>query len=215
MWFGLLVEVLAGGLAPIGCAACDAPVRPAALFCAPCAETVLRAPRAASAAFLLGGAAHEAITRLKYGDRPDLGARLGRALGEVVKAGRASPRALVVPVPLHPEKLRERGYNQAALLAAPVARALGAELGCTILGRVRATHAQARLAREARLTNLKGAFRCARPRSVTSRHVVLVDDVRTTGATLAECTEVLLGAGAASVLAVTLAVRDDQLHATA
>lgn len=120
---------------------------------------------------------------------------------------RALPEVdVVAPVPLHPRRLAERGYNQAALLASPVARGLRVPLVPRALTRVDDTPQQVMLDRAARLVNLEGAFSAARAR-VRGTRVLLVDDVRTTGATLDACTNVLREAGAIDVLSLVLAIR--------
>jgi ComF family protein len=206
---------LADLLAPPACAACDARLRRRAVFCASCAAAVLpAAPRPAEAgappllAFgLFGGALAEAIRRLKYGDRPDLAGPLGHLARQAARAGGVEAD-LVVPVPLHPARLAARGYNQAALLGGAVAAELSLPLAARALARTRATPPQARLARAARLGNVAGAFRVRRPGAVRGRRVLLVDDVSTTGATLAACAEALRAAGAAEVTALVLARTD-------
>jgi predicted amidophosphoribosyltransferase len=112
----------------------------------------------------------------------------------------------VVPVPLYPRKLRQRGWNPAALLARPLAAALGVSLQTSWLRRVRDTAVQAGLSRDARIHNMRGAFR-ARP--VAPSRVLLVDDVRTTGATLLEAASCLEARGHdVSTLALAWALHD-------
>jgi ComF family protein len=110
-----------------------------------------------------------------------------------------------VPVPLHPSRLAERGYNQSSLLARRVARHLGAPFAPLALARARDTPKQATLDREARLANVAGAFRVREPTRVYGRAVLLVDDVSTTGATLAACAQALQAAGASAVATAVLA----------
>lgn len=120
--------------------------------------------------------------------------------------GRVMPGArvqAVVPVPLHPARLRQRGYDQALELARPVAAALGLPLQADALRRVRATEAQTTLGAAARRGNVRGAF-VACPGKLP-RHVALLDDVMTTGATLAECASALRRAGVVRVEAWVLA----------
>jgi ComF family protein len=194
-------ELAGNWLAPPACAACDA-VLPAkrTAFCSACATTVERADRTLPfSPYIFGGALKTAIVRLKYEHRADLALPLGELLrASVASAGLSAD--LIVPVPLHPLRLVERGYNQAALLAAHVARDV-APLS-TSIRRIEARKRQASLARDERLENLAGAF-VARP-AVKDKTVMLIDDVRTTGATLAAAEVALREAGAAGVLSVTL-----------
>lgn len=190
-------------LAPQRCAACEERTR--LLFCPACAPSVERALDPKRAVFDYGGAIEVAIQRYKFHARPDLAPRLAAPLAEGARA--LGPFDVVVPVPLHPRRLVERGFDQAALLAAPVARAIGAGYDPRSLRRVRNTPKQSKLPRNERLSNVRGAFRCVRP--VRGRKVLLIDDVATTGATLAACEETLIEAGAAAVLPFVLALRDD------
>lgn len=113
---------------------------------------------------------------------------------------------LIVPVPLHPQRLRERGYNQAALLARRLAQVAMMPIDEQALQRVRHTNSQVEThSREERLKNMVFAFQCTRPELVANHDIILVDDVSTTGATLNDCARALRVAGAASVHAITLA----------
>lgn len=193
---------LAELVAPSRCAACD--LTTTLLFCEGCAATTERATNG-EGAFVYGGAIAEAIVRLKYQRRSDLAARLGDAMAVAVRRD----VDIVVPVPLHAVRAAERGFNQSALLARPVARALDVPLGARVLERLRDTPRQAALDRQERFTNVKAAFRCRDPRAVQGKAVLVVDDVRTTGATLAECSVALGRAGARAVYPWVLAVRDE------
>jgi ComF family protein len=201
---------LADALAPPACAACDVLLDRRAVFCAACASAVLptRAPASSIpdvAAFALyGGPLATALRRLKYADRADLAGPLGHLLRHAARSARIRAD-IVVPVPLHPLRLAERGYNQASLLAAALAEELEAPLAARVLARTRATEQQARLERARRLENVAGAFRVRAPHRVRGKKVVLVDDVATTGATLKACGDALLAAGASSVSALVVA----------
>jgi len=203
------LDLVASFLAPPRCAACDSPVARLAVFCPPCASTVQPAEDAgdgAIAAFVYGGAVADAITRFKYGARPDLARPLADLLWHAVAAHAQLLRgSLVVPVPLHPVRLAERGFNQSALLARPISRRLGAPFLPLALARVRDTPRQASLGREERLGNVGSAFAVRQASRLRGRPVLLVDDVRTTGATLAACTQAVLEVGAGPVTTAVLA----------
>ncbi len=111
----------------------------------------------------------------------------------------------IVPVPLHPLKFREREFNQAARLAAPLAAATGIPLNEKILQRIAATATQTLLTRDERATNMKNAFAVRPHLRLTGQKIVLVDDVFTTGATTSACARALRDAGAAEVCVWTLA----------
>lgn len=111
----------------------------------------------------------------------------------------------VVPVPLHPVRERERGLNQAAILARALSRARGIPFRPRALQRARFTETQTHLDRAERQQNLHGAFRVRRPRTLAGCRVLLVDDVLTTGSTLSECAATLRADGADPALVLTLA----------
>jgi len=115
------------------------------------------------------------------------------------------PVDVILPVPLHRQRLQQRGFNQAGLLAAEFGRRLSMPVRFGVLGRQRATQPQTRLGRRERLENVQGAFAVAKPEWVRDQSVVLIDDVFTTGATADACGKALLQAGAAGVGVLTLA----------
>jgi ComF family protein len=137
-----------------------------------------------------------AVQVLKYARRRALADALGQLLAERYPF---APTAVLVPVPLHISRLRERGFNQAVLLARRLGRARGLAVVSRALVRTRATHAQPGLTAAARRTNLAGAFALRPGTVVAGLELVLIDDVLTTGATADACARVLSAAGAARV----------------
>jgi len=147
----------------------------------------------------------DALRRLKFDDRPDLAAPLASTFAPLLPLLLAHKPQVVVPVPLHPARLVERGYNQAALLARALARWIDTPLAPLALRRSLRTSRQTDLAREARAANVANAFVVHPPSLIYGRSVVLVDDVETTGATLDACRRALEAAGARLVVSAVVA----------
>ncbi|MCS7061095.1 MAG: ComF family protein [Anaerolineae bacterium] len=149
----------------------------------------------------------EGIHEFKYNGAPQLAEPFARLMLQAwigASAGGELVVDLVVPVPLHAGRLRERGFNQSERLAFYVARHIGIPMMPHALARTRHTEHQARLGAAERRANVQGAF-AADGAHCAGRRILLVDDVLTTGTTLCECTAALLDAGAVSVSALTLA----------
>lgn len=144
------------------------------------------------------------IRRHKYGRDQSLTHALAECVGEPLPLAE-NDYDLVVPVPLHPERLRWRGFNQAALLGVSIARRLGRPLDSGSLVRTRATQPQTARDRHERYRNVRNAFVVRRPARIANRRILLIDDVMTTGATVDECARALLAAGARRVDVLTLA----------
>ena len=195
-------RVLLSIFGPNRCAACDAPAHENAVFCAGCALVVERIEDE-HAPFAYGGPIAAAITRFKYLPVPELARPLGALLASEAQKRDFDDIEAVVPVPLHPTRLFERGFNQATLLARPVARALGVPLLARALVRTRPTPRQAELDRSTRLRNVENAFVA---RTNIRARVLLVDDVRTTGATQNACAVALRAAGSPHVRCLVLAI---------
>jgi len=146
------------------------------------------------------------IHRFKYNGHYYLRHQLAEWLGATFADERIATRRadFLVPVPLHSARLREREFNQADVLARLLALRSGLPVRAC-LQRIRYTSTQTRLDRDERMENLRGAFRVPQNQSVQGHHLILVDDVLTTGSTVDECARVLCQAGAASVRVVTVA----------
>jgi ComF family protein len=146
----------------------------------------------------------EAIHRVKFNGETALARSLGRWLARSLP-GEAREADLVAPVPLHPKKVRERGFNQSEFLSSAVAAAASAHHRPKLLSKTTPTHSQTGLGRKDRRRNLRGTFSVGAAVSVTGSRVLLVDDIYTTGCTVEECARVLRRAGARSVRVLTLA----------
>ena len=190
------------------CDGCGAPLpgeAAEAVLCDDCLATP-RPWRRGRAALAYRGTGRRLVLALKHGDRTDLpGAAARWMLGAAAPLVR--PDHLVAPVPLHWWRLFARRYNQSALLSAAVATRAGLDHCPDLLRRVRATPSQDGRDRDARFDNVRNAFGVSarhRPR-VSGRRVLLVDDVMTSGATLAGCADACLAAGATGVDVLVLA----------
>jgi ComF family protein len=155
------------------------------------------------------GELRELVHLLKYEKILPAAAVLGYMLLEAIeKLGLNDAAVLMIPVPLHASKRRERGFNQAAMIARAALKRLGSpqiKLATGLLVRERATVSQIGLTRPQRAENVRGAFRVAHPSRVEGRCILLVDDVLTTGTTASECARVLRKAGADKVFVATVA----------
>jgi ComF family protein len=151
-------------------------------------------------------ALHHAILLLKYEEVTRLGDWFAARLAEIVACeGEAFRADVVVPVPLHPDRQRERGYNQAELIARPLARRLHLKQGAYLLVRTKPRPARLVLSRKEHWDSVRGAYATRKGLRVDKLRVLLLDDVLTTGATLDSCARALKQAGAAAVMGLTVA----------
>jgi len=190
------------------CAKCSEPFFGAitqAFSCANCEHRILHFD-CAVAAYRSRGLVRKLVHDFKYGRQRHLRYPLAEWLGETLNDPRLRDRRfdVIVPVPLHPARERERGFNQAALLAELVASKAALPLRF-VLERIRYTTTQTAYDRAERMENLHDAFRLRKNRDVRQLRVLLIDDVLTTGSTLSECARILKAAGAISVHAATAA----------
>ena len=140
---------------------------------------------------------HKLVYAIKYRSNRELGVWAGKMLGERMQDDRGID--CVIPVPLHPEREKERGFNQAFMIGMGIASVLGVRVESGVLSRVVNTPSQTGLERGQRADNVAEAFELRDTVCVEGCHVLLVDDVVTTGATVAELSRLLLRSGAASV----------------
>lgn len=174
----------------------------------PCGACLQHPPpwEAARAALLFDGGCRDLIHAFKYRHRFHLRRPLALLTAERLAGFAAESKAdLLIPVPLHPRRLQQRGFNQSLLLAEILHSHWRLPLQRQLLQRTRYTTSQTELSAEQRATNLRDAFAVSAPEHCTGKRVLLVDDVFTTGATLAECSRCLLQAGATAVRCVTVA----------
>jgi ComF family protein len=156
--------------------------------------------------FLRHGRVQHLLHQLKYQGQQGVGRALGQLYGfELASAGLGPSFDLIVPVPLHRRKLARRGFNQADAFAEGLAAALPCPWSATALRRTEHTDSQTRKSRAERWQNVATVFEVAKPQEVAGRHILLVDDVLTTGATLEACGAALLAAGAKELSIATIA----------
>lgn len=133
------------------------------------------------------------IHYLKYRGIREAGTELGRIYGcTLMESGFTNGMDLIIPVPLHPARERERGYNQSSFIAAGMAEATGLTVDNCILVRSVRSKTQTKRSRYERWTNVEGIFTVAEPEKITGKHILLVDDVITTGSTIESCANELL-----------------------
>lgn len=173
-----------------------------------CGECILRPPLIGTVRSLgvYESVLHELIHSFKYGGNLALGERLGRLMAEhEYPSFRIRDYSLILPVPLHPRRLRQRGYNQSVILAREISKRNGVAMNFRALRRIVDTDSQTGLKKKERRSNIRHAFSLPDPEAIRGRRVLLVDDVYTTGSTLGECARVLLDGGVEAVGALTLA----------
>jgi ComF family protein len=224
------LRIFADVLYPPVCNSCNALIPSGdPIACPACLESILpvdewdEAYRDALASLCDGGAVADFVAawyferegplrtlmhRLKYGGMTRIGEEFGRTLGERVREAGLGESDVVVPLPLHPSRLRERGYNQCEYIARGVSALTGRPVRTDLLRRARFTPSQTSLGTRERRENVRDAFALRRGAShvVAGKRILLVDDVVTTGATMRSCAEALRRAGALPVIACAVAL---------
>jgi ComF family protein len=187
------------------CHVCGRSVHDEKHLCGECVKTAYEFS-AARSAYLYEGTVRELIHVFKYGCGLRLRGLLSRLVIDFLKdnASLSDNIDAVTFVPLHNNRLRERGFNQSKVLAEAVASDFGIPL-INGLDKIKKTPPQSELSRQKRLSNLKGSFRVRSPKETAGKRILLVDDVMTTGSTLNECSRVLRQAGAVEVRCLTMA----------
>lgn len=209
---------LVNAIYPPKCPLCDVLIPSTINLCNSCSEQVVRLSvdlnfpaltktwfDRCRAAFAFDGPVKNALHHYKYSERMDLARYFAKELCGVLSGmDRAD---YILPVPLHPKRLRQRGFNQSALIGKLLAKSTGTKLLLDALLRVRDIPPQVGLERDERLNNVKDAFAIA-PKKVSKikdAKIILLDDIVTTGATINECAKTLITAGAKSVDVVAIA----------
>ena len=168
-----------------------------------------RFPLGRAGAYLLynsGAATPQLLYTLKYRHGARIGREFGRRMAvEMLGYGFFEGIDAIVPVPLSPRRERLRGYNQSLMIALGISSVTGIDVDCEILKRTIDNPTQTRLSRHERMANVNGIFATRHPERIVGRHLLLVDDMVTTGATLTACADTLTTASAARISIVSLA----------
>lgn len=167
--------------------------------------------------FTKGGRVQKILHELKYNNNQEVGEMMGRWYGQILADANttskdtegilhASAFDLILPVPLHRSKLRQRGYNQSDCFAQGLSASTNIPWRDDVLKRKKATKTQTKKGRMGRWQNVEKIFEVQKPEVISEKHVLLVDDVITTGSTLEACAQAILEAGAQEISIATIAV---------
>jgi ComF family protein len=151
----------------------------------------------------------QAIHGLKYENKFPVGIFLGKVLASEIKINYTNWQLdLIIPIPLHHLKKAERGYNQAYYIAKGVGNTLKVKVSDRVVKRIKYTESQTTMNLNEREENISGAFKIKNQKTVSGKNILLLDDVITTGATISECGNILLEAGANKIYAASIAIAD-------
>lgn len=143
--------------------------------------------------FQKGSRFRKLLHSLKYKNKPEIGVLLGKELGaEMIKSGNFLDIDYIIPVPLHPKRQKERGYNQSEAIGKGISQVTGISLCTDVFFRNVYTKTQTKMTRDERWQNVSGKFVVKQVEKIENKHILLVDDVVTTGSTLEACGEILL-----------------------
>ena len=156
--------------------------------------------------FRKGSRFQKILHKIKYQNKKSLGIELGRWFGHELVTTDFNTIDFIIPVPLHPKKYQKRGYNQSELIASGISETLGKPLDNKIVKRIIANPTQTHKGRYERWTNVDGIFELTNPGAASNKHILVVDDVVTTGSTLEACVTAILKAPGAKVSVAVLAI---------
>lgn len=218
-----LIERLMRLVYPVKCMVCEKVLRednPTCL-CQPCKNELKRYGRgfwknrdlpdvdSIFSAFHYSDGVETAIHTFKFKNHPKLSETISILLyEELIRFGQIPDFDYIVPVPMHPRKKRQRGYNQSELIAKQIAPYLKSDVRTDILEKTRYTNPQSKLKRKDRINNLEGAFSLCSGASIEGRNILLVDDVLTTGTTINTCAKILKDGGASFIHVLVIAIAE-------
>ncbi len=156
--------------------------------------------------FNKGSAYQPLIHKLKYSGRSDIGIEMGKAFGSELRKSVFALTDLIIPVPLHPKKLKARGYNQSEMIARGLSMTMNLPINTQALIRTESTGTQTRKSRFDRFSNVEGKFVVKETVELAGKHIIIADDVVTTGSTLEACATAILAVRGTRVSILTLAV---------
>ncbi|MBQ5896288.1 MAG: ComF family protein [Bacteroidaceae bacterium] len=164
--------------------------------------------RATSFMYYRKGSPYNAlIHKLKYRNAPPIGVRLGAmAADDILESGYFNDITLIVPLPLSKKKLRKRGYNQCDYIASGISEKTGIPVATGLIKRTKANETQTHKTRDERWENVEGIFTVIKPEELEKQHILLVDDILTTGATLCSCANAIKSSCDCKVSILTLAL---------
>ncbi|HCN84886.1 MAG TPA: ComF family protein [Sphingobacteriaceae bacterium] len=171
-----------------------------------------RIPFSVAGSFLYfhkGSRVQNLLHQFKYNNKPEIGVKLGEMYGHILHHAAAYQDVdLIIPVPLHASKLKVRGYNQSQHFAKGLSNAMGIPLFSGVLNQRLSTTTQTKKSRFSRYENMKDIFEVADPQAIAGKHVLLVDDVITTGATIEACSIKILEIPDTRISIATIAFTD-------